>query len=271
MEKPCEHCGDLFIGKRSDSVYCSSSCRQMAYVGRRLNPFHNDAINGIRNEESFADRSGKTSIDSSLKNYPSIDGSEKNQEPSIDGLESDVKALRQKNVGINSIQDIASDAETTLTDNEPDKDYEPVNSKFLTAIADLSNGRNHLSVLNNYLYYHKNAASYEVGLRLKCLIECLLAFSEMNLTELEDLKEVCNAFTLTIGSSYYKQLPAKFPYKSYIVLLRDKLKQIIIENRHIENIRFGISAENKIELLATRFELSEFFTKTRFCDINFSE
>lgn len=302
MEKSCEHCNELFIGKRSDSVYCSSSCRQMAYMERRLNPFPNDVLNRMKNEESFP--TGKTSIDlspqnqepsidSSLKNDPSINASEKNQEPSIDGytndnetatgrlqrnkkpsidsLEFNLKAPHQTPIDIKSTQHTANDSVTDLTSDEANTPYESVNSNFLTAIADLSNRRNHLSVLNNYLYYYKNAASYEVGLRLKCLIECLLTFSEMNLTELENLKEVCNAFTLTIGSNYYKRLPEKFPYKSYILLLRDKLKQLIIENRSAENLRFKISPENKIELLATRFELSEFYTKTRFCDINFSE
>ena len=93
----------------------------------------------------------------------------------------------------------------------------------------------------------------------------------MKSTELEDLKEICNAFTLTINSRHYKELQDKFPYKSYIVSLRDRLKELIIENRKEERIQFRLSTENKIELIATRHELSYLCPKKKFCDLNFEE
>jgi hypothetical protein len=82
---------------------------------------------------------------------------------------------------------------------------------------------------------------------------------------------VCNAFTLTIGSSYYKELLTLYPYTAYLVLLRNKLKQVIIENQSDKHIAFRLSSESKIELIATRYELSYFCTKKKFCDMNFSE
>jgi hypothetical protein len=35
VEVACATCGHRFIGRRADAVYCSSSCRQMAYRRRR--------------------------------------------------------------------------------------------------------------------------------------------------------------------------------------------------------------------------------------------
>jgi len=34
QEVPCAACGHTFIGRRADAVYCSSSCRQLAYRRR---------------------------------------------------------------------------------------------------------------------------------------------------------------------------------------------------------------------------------------------
>lgn len=35
MEKKCQYCQQQFELKRSDSVFCSHSCRQMAYMERK--------------------------------------------------------------------------------------------------------------------------------------------------------------------------------------------------------------------------------------------
>lgn len=265
MEKICEHCSDLFIAKRKDVVYCSASCRQMAYMERRLNSFSGS-------EDICQTQISNLSIDTS-NTKPSIDISKKDSETSIDGLreynETSIDILETEK--INHIDKSEIPLTTELTGKESIKAYQEVNSKFLNSISDLSNQRDYISILNNCIYVHKNVPSYDVGMRLKSLVECLLLFSEMKLTDMDDLKEICNAFTLTIGSNYYKGLPDKFPYKSYIVSLRDKLKQLIIENRQDEKIQFRLSTENKIELIATRYELSYFFTKKRFCDINFAE
>lgn len=37
-EHICEHCQKPYIAKRTDAHYCSHSCRQLAYVQRRMNP-----------------------------------------------------------------------------------------------------------------------------------------------------------------------------------------------------------------------------------------
>lgn len=262
MEKICEHCGDLFIVKRKDVLYCSASCRQMAYLNRRLNAHYTDEIN---NRNQLHDTSNhKPSIDG-LQNREdndetSIDILNKNNETSIDVLEN-INSERLNKIDISS---------NNLID-EPQQAYKDIKSRFLTEISELYNQRDYISVLNSCLYVHQNVPCFEVSERLKCLIECLLLFSEMKTTDIEDLKEVCNAFTLTIGSNYYKELPTLFPYKAYLVLLRNKLKQLILENCSDKHIAFRLSTESKIELIATRYELSYFCTKKKFCDMSFSE
>lgn len=269
MEKICEHCSDLFIAKRKDVVYCSASCRQMAYMERRLNSFSgSEPVNEFPNQTQISN----LSIDTSNTKM-SIDALNKNSETSIDGLgeydETSIDTLQTEKT--NQINKSETSLTNELARKEPIKKYQFVNSKYLNAISDLSNQRDYISILNNCIYVHKSVPCYDVGMKLKCLVECLLLFSEMKLTDMDDLKEICNAFTLTIGSNYYKGLRDKFPYKSYIVSLRDKLKQLIIENRQDEKIQFRVNTENKIELIATRYELSYFFPKKRFCDINFAE
>lgn len=283
MEKICEHCGDLFIVKRKDVVYCSASCKQMAYLNRRLNAHYTDEINnrvqlhdtsnhkpsidGLQNSKE----NNETSIDTLNKNNePSIDILNKHIEPSIDDLENN-HSETTNDVSTEFEQETTNNLNTSNTTNEPTQTYKDINSRFLTAISELSDQRDYISVLNSCLYVHQNAPCFEVSERLKCLTECLLLFSEMKTTDIEDLKEVCNAFTLTIGSSYYKELPTLFPYTAYLVLLRNKLKQLIIENHKEKHIAFRLSTESKIELMATRYELSYFCTKQKFCDINFSE
>ena len=144
MEKICEHCGYLFIVKRKDVVYCSASCRQMAYLNRRLNAHytdeinnriqlhdtsnHNPSIDGLQNgEENY-----ETSIDTLNKNNePSIDTLRKYTEPSIDDIE-------------NRYSETANNIKTSNSSliNEPEQAYKDIKSRFLTEISELSNQRN---------------------------------------------------------------------------------------------------------------------------------
>ncbi len=93
----------------------------------------------------------------------------------------------------------------------------------------------------------------------------------MKYTDVDDLKEVCNAFILLTKSDCFIELPTNFPYTKYILNLRDKLKQLCIDNNELERIKFRINRENKIELMVTRFELAHFIPKKKFGDLNFGE
>ena len=173
MEKICEHCRALFTVKRKDVVYCSASCRQMAYLSRRLNTQYTNEINK------------RVQLHDASNHKPSIDelqNREDNNEPSIDVLE-------------NNHSETTNNIKTSNSSliNEPTQAYKDIKSHFLTEISELSNQRDYIFVLNSCLYVHKNMPCYEVSERLKCLTECLLLFSEMKSTDIEDLKEIGSA------------------------------------------------------------------------------
>lgn len=44
IENSCEHCGHPFYAERSTKKYCSNSCRQLAYLDRRVNQIANDSF-----------------------------------------------------------------------------------------------------------------------------------------------------------------------------------------------------------------------------------
>ena len=187
MEKICEHCGDLFIVKRKDVVYCSASCRQMAYLNRRLNAHYTDEIN---NRVQLHDASNDEPSIDGLQNWEennetSIDILNKNNETSIDTLS------KHTEPSIDVLENSHSETSNTVLIDEPQQAYKDIKSRFLTEISELSNQRDYISVLNSCLYVHQNIPCFEISERLKCLTECLLLFSEMKSTDIEDLKEVC--------------------------------------------------------------------------------
>ena len=50
MEKECKHCKQTFTVQRIDSVYCSRSCRQMAYIARKTTQLKTVTLNNTIQE-----------------------------------------------------------------------------------------------------------------------------------------------------------------------------------------------------------------------------
>ena len=288
MEKICAYCKFLFTAARKDALYCSPSCRQMAYINRNMaNSLKGYAyrLQDQNQNVNYADL--KLSIDALEEKDLSIDISNKNAKASIDTLEKNTKPpidvfKEKQDTSIDSSIDKAQrvtpeteeqTAETPNLDEEKvlEQPYVMTCSKYLQALVNLISERNNMPKLMRCMNYRCRTSCHSIGKRLKCLTECLLLFSEMKYTELEDLKEVCNALTLTIGSEYFQALPILFPYTDYMVELRDKLKHLIIENRHFEKIMFRLSTEHKLAIIATRYELSHFCSKKKFSELDFSE
>ena len=272
MGRICGHCKEVFLPKRKDVMYCSPSCRQMAYMQRKfVSPV---IINNLQEIELQNKPNEKPSIDSlnNQTNETSIDVLEENKKVSIDVL----KNVNQTDIPLtNTIINENNISNTTNASNSKDdkpsiEKYDYVESKYINSLANLINDRDNITILNYLLVTNTNYHVFWIGQRLKCLAECLLLFSEMKTTNLEDLKEICNAFTLLIQSPSFKELPAKFPYTLYIKQLREKLKQLIIENQNEEHIQFKINTENKKELMITRFELSHYIQKKKFTELDFS-
>lgn len=243
MEKQCEYCQTPFEAKRPDKLYCSDSCRQMAYIGRRITPPFKKVSN---------------------------DGLElsKNQiEPSIDVLsetgEASIKTNEKSKTSIDSLLEDFN--------RQEEKEYIPYTSTCVDNLIELTNERDYLSKLSFLMLPEGKGIMYWVSLRYKCLIECLLTFSEMKQIEIDDLKEICNAFTMLTKSKNFKSLPDKYPFINDIINLRENLKKICLSENTMEYLKYRLSAATKKTLMATRWELSYFVPKVSFSRLNFNE
>lgn len=224
MEKECQHCKKTFAVKRIDSVYCSRSCRQMAYMVR------------------------KTTKPKPLEITPVIPGN--------------------LNMGLSNNQQRSMIKENIRT-LETEKQYEPHESRILNLIHERINDDRKLLALNTCLNTQEDIHSYWMGIRLRCLAECLLLFSEAKLTKVSDLMELSNAFTQVRKSIHYQSLPELFPYRGIIENIHYKLKSLCIKAQKVEQVKFSMKQQDKIELIAVRYELAQFFRKEKFSQLNF--
>gem|GEM_PF-6873117 len=114
-------------------------------------------------------------------------------ELSIDGL-------RENNFALDVSQEhekLTIDAlgERDNTSNVPEEKYERVESSFINTIYEFNEGRESVMDLSSCLS-RRDSASLWVSVRLRCLLECLLLFSEMKTIKVVSLLEICNAFIL---------------------------------------------------------------------------
>lgn len=222
MEKECPYCKKTFAVQRIDSVYCSRSCRQMAYMERKLERLKEAKLNGTANAE-----------------------------------QGEAKEL---------LPVIATEKPPPKTEDE----YQVYESKLLDALRDKEREDKGMSALNACIRIHQDIHSYWIGLRLRCLVECLLLFSEAKFTNMTDLMELCNAFTHMKRSIHYQSLPDLFPYRIAIDELRDKLKQLCIKAHKADQVKFRMEQKDKIDLILLRYSLAQFFPKQKFDELKFS-
>lgn len=238
MEKECAYCQKTFTVKRIDSVYCSRSCRQMAYMVRRMDRSKNVVLQGINAEME----------------PPAI------QIPEI-FLGPDLPAEIDMDRAISELQQKEKKDQTA--------EYEPAQSAFLNTIRErIDEGRN-LSILQFCIETQENLSSYWVALRMRCLVECLLLFSEAKYAKVADLMEICNGFTLLQRSISFKNLPGIFPYIDEIFDIKEKLRNLCLKVQKADQIRFSLRQEDKINLIATRFELAQYIPKRKFSQLDF--
>jgi hypothetical protein len=242
MSRICPYCKDPFIPKRIDAVYCCQSCRQMAYMERKTNLSVNiNSLDGFKMSENQSETSAKLI-------YPSTDISEENKKPSIDAL--------QQNI---------------IEQPKTEEKYQRYESSFINELVELTNERNNVVKLYT-LFIEDNSGAFQwVSSRFKCLAECLLTFSEMKTIEIDDLKDICNAFTMLIQSNYFKNLPQAYPYTHDILNLRESLKNICKNADENEPLKFRLQTQNKNKLIATRWELSHYVHKKTFSQLNFKD
>lgn len=254
MSRICPYCKDPFIPKRIDAVYCCQSCRQMAYMERKTNLSVNiNSLDGFKISENQNEPSTKLI-------YPSTDFLQENKKPSINMgdtiLYPSIDALLQHSI---------------IEQPKKEEKYQCYESYFINDLVELTNQRNNVVTLYT-LFMEDNSGAFQwVSSRFKCLTECLLTFSEMKTIELDDLKEICNAFTMLIQSKYFKNLPQAYPYTHDILNLRESLKNICKNADENEPLKFRLQTQNKKNLIATRWELSHYVHKKTFSQLNFKE
>lgn len=242
MSRTCPYCKDPFIPKRIDAVYCSQSCRQMAYIERKINLSINiNSLDGFKISENQSEPSTKLI-------YPSTDISLENKKPSIDVLKQNI-----------------------IEQPKTEEKYQRYESSFINELVELTNERNNVVTLYTLFMENNSGAFQWVSSRFKCLAECLLTFSEMKTIEIDDLKEICNSFTMLIQSKYFKNLPQAYPYTHDILNLRESLKNICKNADENEPLKFRLQTQNKNKLIATRWELSHYVHKKTFSQLNFKD
>ncbi len=262
MERLCEYCQTSFTPKRVDMYYCSHSCRQMAYLKRKNQAYE---LGNELKQLTYPLNNIETQKVQAPKEI-----SNTNSEASEDDIER-VKELKE-NPFTNSVDGnniISHHVDKENIQPAPSKeDYTAKESIFIKELTDLSNERDYINDLS-ILYYQKCEATAWVIIRYRCLVECLLTFSEMKQIELDDLKEVCNAFTELINSKYFIYLPVKFPYTEEIEATRNSLKQICLNADEDEPLNFKLQYETKKKMIITRWELAHYAQKRSFSQLNF--
>ncbi|HXB41692.1 MAG TPA: hypothetical protein VNZ49_14220 [Bacteroidia bacterium] len=284
--------------KRIDSLYCSHSCRQLAYVLRKAST--GNTIDGLKtltykpdpiviqqtkqessiepgaeekypstesvktaeNVNELTDKKPDPSIKESVPvNYPSIVNNETVKKESVLPVNTDKKESTPEIKQVNTV---------TKPKEEPEQ-YKQYNSAFLLELFNLTEARDYHFTLYRLLHNNKESSAYWISLRFRCLVECLLTFSEMQFIDLNDLKEVCNAFTNLIQSRSFKYLPSNYPYTKDIVQLRDTIKNLCLNADEDEEFTFRFKKETRLKIIATRWELASQVPKTTFSQLKFTE
>lgn len=328
MEYQCEYCGKPFFPKRTDSLYCSHSCRQLAYVlrkatmnGFQLKPKELKVIELSDDDSNDHPSIKENTVSAEVKNFMLTKGdssiqlpvnSEKELPVLTDKEKSSVKNVLTVNaendmaptqnelsvktdiINVNTDKNLSvkTDAETIKTDKKipvntdkenvntakavkqeqkmPEPEFKEYYSRFLNDLDNIHKGRDNWMKLD-ILFSNNDTSSIWVSVRYRCLIECLLAFSEMKQLELDDLKEVCNELTRLIQSWNFNSLHPSYPYIDEIKELRERVRNTCIKAGENEWIKYRLNKEQKQYLIISRFELSQFVPKKKFSELSFKE
>lgn len=255
MELLCEYCNKPFAAKRNDALYCGSACRQLAYVLRKA---QSNPVTGKLNYPG--------------NNYPStqLNFTDKEKEPSIQiiqgidypSIQKEQEPLKENEITVNTDKD-------EVTERDEPKEEEPIvySSAFIRDLKALIGKRGNI----DYFMEDVDLDCDWVNLRYRCLIESLLTLSEMESVSLDDLKEICNAFTGMIQSRDYENLPEYYPYAKDINTLWQTLKKLCSEADEEQALNFKLKRATRLNLIVTRWELAHFVRKESFNQLNFEE
>lgn len=259
MEYSCSYCNKLFVPKRTDSVYCSHSCRQFAYVLRKST---NSSVK-LKTEKSDFGQVNNNSvreITKSLESESNLSVKIVTEKPIITEIKLPVKTDNNE---------ATKDQVTKLPEQIKEQTYTNHTSRFVIQLDRLYSERD-LSYSLSKFFDARDEAGMWVSERYRCLLEVLLTFTELKRIELDDLKEVCNAFTSVINSKYLKYIHLSYPYIKEIKNLREQIRSICIKTIG-EKLKFRLSRDQKQNLIVARCELSQFVPKKKFSELKFKE
>lgn len=254
MEYTCSYCGKCFIPKRTDSMYCSHSCRQFAYVLRKSNK---GEVTDISTKKliTHEDKAVNSQLSDCL----------------IEQVTSHVE--NENNLSVKTQTALPVKVENQLsvrTDIEQaDCMYTSHDSRYRNQLDRLYGERDLCYSLSKF-FDTKDDAGVWLSERYRCLLEILLIFSEAKRIELDDLKEVCNAFTAMINSKYFKYVHSSYPYLDEIKKWREQIRNVCLGTVG-EHLKYRLRREQKQELIVARFELSQYVIKRKFNDLKFKE
>lgn len=290
MEQICEYCKQPFTPKRADALYCSHSCRQLAYVLRKA--AGGNGIDGLKeltykpDPSKLVQYNKEPSTKTELVNdYPSTlserldkqlrELTDNTDEPSIKHMTKNnylsTKFTAKENIETETVNTDKKATVNPSINKQTKEEYTEYGSEFINELAKLTIEREYESKLGLMLYNNRESSAFWVSVRYKCLLECLLTFSEMKSIDLDDLKEVCNALIMLTKSRSFGYLTYKYPYTEEIIQLKDAIRSICIDNEDNEEINFRFKKETKIKMIASRWELSQSIPKVSFSELNFKE
>lgn len=261
MERICEYCKSPFVPKRTDALYCSHSCRQLAYVLRKAT---DNAIEGLNNLTFKHEPSTETK-----ENNPATQKlTDTNEQTSIINTEKTIYPSISNQINVNKQN---TETKIAVNNSETEKEiYTEYESSFNRELLESTEERDYTSKLS-LLFYERVAPVLWVSVRYKCIVECFLTFSEMKEVHPNTLKEVCNALTALILSRYFKYLPQNYPYTNEIIELRDSIKELCLNIDENELFKFRFKRETKLKMIATRYELAQFVPKKKYSELKFTD
>lgn len=275
MEYLCSYCNKPFVPKRTDSLYCSHSCRQFAYVLRKSSKEPLEGFSIVK-AIPLVDETAGVQMEQSIDNVE-IQSKLKEQSPESVIKENKLSVLTENKLSVKTSNKLPVRTEEkkesvippSIIKNTEANEYTDYQSRYVMQLDKLYGDRDLWYSLSKF-FDSKDGAGMWVSERYRCLVEVLLTFSEMKRIELDDLKEVCNAFTDVLRSKYFKSLHPSFPYIDEINQLRERIKTTCLKSSG-GFIKYRLSKDQKQILIVTRFELSQFVPKIKFSELKFRD
>ena len=242
----CAHCNKPFTVFRKDKKYCTNSCKQMTFLKRQ-----ESSMNFVRSKNQNVNNTiGQIDETSNGQNVKS------NQILLDNAQTTDIETSIKEQT-----------AKTSTRPNKPllferldEHIYSPIYCKWINELNERFDERGN----DEWLRRHITTQIQWVSIHYRCLLDSVLTVSDIKVIEWADLAEITNAFTFLISTTYFKELPADYPFTKEIISLREKLNNFCLESQEEEYVQFRLKFDTKKELLLQRYELASVFSKINY-------